>query len=63
MYLKCVIKIKTQTMNKVGSMVSMLDKLTQGKTNVDDIKQVFNDITNTMANLLTVNIFFIYSKF
>ena len=42
-------------MNKVSSIVPLLAKLSEEISNIDDISQVYNDITNTMDNLLTVN--------
>jgi hypothetical protein len=32
-----------------------LNILTQMNANVDDVTKIYNDITNTMSNLFTVN--------
>jgi hypothetical protein len=43
--------------NKLQTMVGVLQKLVNsGSANVDDVSQVYNDISNTMANLLAVRL-------
>jgi hypothetical protein len=37
-------------------MIPFLEKMTQAKMDVDDVAQITNDITNTMANLFSVNL-------
>ncbi len=57
---------QTQSLNKIASMVPVLQSLSQEKANVDDVAQVFESITNTIANIFTVNFgfqSFIFSLF
>ena len=50
-------------MDKISTMVPILKSLSQKKANVDDVKQVFSSIANTVSNVFTVRVSYLSINF